>query len=228
MKILATLIIAISITSGLALAQPSLTSTPKVALYAKPNAKSKIVGRVKPWHHLVPIYAQGEWIEVGDPSNGMVGWINKKSYLRAIHQMRQAWIKRQQAAYSAQTSGLPQATKKSAMSYPKKTTADNDTKSSSITVTRQGNKPPKIVAYRNGKKLSQKESKRLLQRLQQQQHGDLQHDLRMQQKMQRMFQQTFNQFDRMEASMANTMGTPPVVYQNKGQSPIASPTDIYR
>ena len=77
-------------------------------------------------HHLVPIFRQGDWLKVGDPKNGDVGWVNLPQYHQAIDEQLH-----------------PNET-----SFFFSQTTDKDGKSH-------------IVAYKNGKKLSEKEAKDL-------------------------------------------------------------------
>lgn len=57
----------------------------KVNLYAKPMASAKVVATYKPNHAFVPIFRKGEWLKVGMPKDGTVGWINMKQYRKAYN-----------------------------------------------------------------------------------------------------------------------------------------------
>lgn len=48
-----------------------------IILYEQPQEKSKIVGSIDLAKGIIPIYTpkNGEWMKVGDPQNGNVGWI---------------------------------------------------------------------------------------------------------------------------------------------------------
>ena len=56
---------------------------PSVVLYATPKMKSNIIERVSPQHQFVTIFDNGQWVKVGNPYNGNVGWLNKAQYLKA-------------------------------------------------------------------------------------------------------------------------------------------------
>lgn len=47
-------------------------------LYEQPDTKAKTVATVAAGQPIIPIFTQGDWIKVADPSNGNVGWIEKK------------------------------------------------------------------------------------------------------------------------------------------------------
>ncbi|MEO8402841.1 MAG: hypothetical protein ABI597_13800 [Gammaproteobacteria bacterium] len=48
-----------------------------ISLYDQPKADAKVTGSIDPALGLVPIFRpkDGNWIKVGDPANGNVGWI---------------------------------------------------------------------------------------------------------------------------------------------------------
>lgn len=53
-----------------------------VLLYDKPD-KGKVLTQLAPNLRLVPIIQKGNWVKVGDPRNGKVGWINLVQYEKA-------------------------------------------------------------------------------------------------------------------------------------------------
>lgn len=60
------------------------TAVKQVILYTEPSADSKEVAKVNLWHVLVPIFKKGDWVKVGDPIDGNVGWVNMKQYRAAV------------------------------------------------------------------------------------------------------------------------------------------------
>ena len=54
----------------------------QIKLYAAPNQK-RLIRELPITVHLVSIYRQGDWVKVGDPRNGQVGWVNIKQYRQA-------------------------------------------------------------------------------------------------------------------------------------------------
>lgn len=76
--------ILISITSNAqALAKPPEPATNKVALYQQPDKKAAVVATVAPGAPIMPIFTQGEWTKVADPSNGNVGWVSNDTLKQA-------------------------------------------------------------------------------------------------------------------------------------------------
>lgn len=51
-----------------------------ILVYAEPHSNANAVQKVSPSHRLIPIFRRGEWVKVGDPSDGKVGWINCDQY----------------------------------------------------------------------------------------------------------------------------------------------------
>ena len=60
----------------------SVQSTDSVILYKAKESKD-VVTTLSPNTQLVPIFQQGNWVKVGDPRNGQVGWINLTQYQKA-------------------------------------------------------------------------------------------------------------------------------------------------
>lgn len=54
-------------------------------LYDQPNSNAKKIGTIETDTGIIPIFTskEGEWIKVGDPKNGNVGWV-KRSDLQSI------------------------------------------------------------------------------------------------------------------------------------------------
>lgn len=54
----------------------------EISLYDQPKADAKIVGNVDLAAGFIPIYTpkEGEWIKIGDPRNGNVGWIKSNEF----------------------------------------------------------------------------------------------------------------------------------------------------
>ena len=48
-----------------------------LSLYQNPDSTSNVIGSVKEGQAIIPIFNRGDWIKVGDPSNGNVGWVTK-------------------------------------------------------------------------------------------------------------------------------------------------------
>lgn len=63
--------------SKLILAADAKVASP-LNLYDQPNDKAKIVATIPAGQAVMPIFNQGDWIKIADPSNGNVGWVEKK------------------------------------------------------------------------------------------------------------------------------------------------------
>lgn len=48
-----------------------------LSLYQNPDPKSNVIATVKEGQAIVPIFNHGDWVKIGDPSNGNVGWVTK-------------------------------------------------------------------------------------------------------------------------------------------------------
>jgi hypothetical protein len=70
--------------NGSAAAQSKKTNTNNdwVLLY-KAKQSNDVVAKISPASRLVPIIQKGEWVKVGNPQNGQVGWINLNQYQQA-------------------------------------------------------------------------------------------------------------------------------------------------
>ena len=60
----------------------------QILIYSAPHS-GKILKRLPGNVALVAIYRQKDWIKVGDPRNGQVGWVNSKQ----MHQAREAFFR---------------------------------------------------------------------------------------------------------------------------------------
>jgi len=57
----------------------------EVEIHQQPNSKSPIVGKVDLHHGVIPIYSKQNWVEIGDPRNGHVGWIPREKLKDTSH-----------------------------------------------------------------------------------------------------------------------------------------------
>lgn len=68
---------------GLVVAAPALAAnTDQIIVYSAPNTQ-KVLEKLPGDASLIPIYRQKQWVKVGDPRNGRVGWVNKKQVRKA-------------------------------------------------------------------------------------------------------------------------------------------------
>lgn len=149
----------------------------RVVLYSGPNKKKKIQS-LPVWSRLVVILRKGNWVKVGNPQDGTVGWVN-------IPEWRQA---QQQAIHLV-------------------------TDTESFSINKQGDK---LVVYKDGKKLANKEAQQFYQRWQSQQV-----------KQQRQMRHYFRDFDRMmywdmrhmQDMFEQPLWMPGPVIQPKGNKP---------
>jgi len=129
--------------------------TEQINLYQEANAKSHVVGKVSPQSNLVMIMRKGQWVKVGDRSNGQVGWINRKQYISA----REKWMRPDiQQVY---------------------VNVEKDPKTGKMVYN--------VVAYKNGKKLSEEKAQQLYQKLRLQQQKEWKNSRRIQRQMQKVF-----------------------------------------
>ena len=63
-----------------------------INLYDAPSDKSKIIKQLPINENLVPVFAKGDWVKVGDRGDGTTGWINKKQYRDARNQYYQQYV----------------------------------------------------------------------------------------------------------------------------------------
>lgn len=52
-------------------------------LYQAPEANAKVIGAIKPGSTLIPIFQKNGWIEIGNPQDGMVGWVKQSDMQKA-------------------------------------------------------------------------------------------------------------------------------------------------
>ncbi len=133
----------------------------QINMYAEPTLRAKIVQSITPAERLVPIFRKGEWIKVGDPKDGSVGWINHDQYRKAMEAFYQP---------NFQTVFI-------------RTQRDKN-----------GKPVTSIVAYKNGKKLSEKDADALYKKIRQEQANDAQN-------MQRLFWDMDNMMEQQEREM---------------------------
>ncbi|MBW5802788.1 SH3 domain-containing protein [Coxiella endosymbiont of Ornithodoros amblus] len=138
-RLLISLSIFLCILSGsttYATTQQSQQSSPPVNLYEKPQFNAKILKTLSPTVRFIPIYHQKDWVKVGDPCNGEIGWVNQAQYQKALKAYYQS---------NVQTVLI--------------WTEHNE----------QGKPAMDIVAYKDGKKLTDKESQKLYDQIKAQQ-----------------------------------------------------------
>lgn len=68
-----------SLTTPVQIAQ-SATTTKSITVYSEPANNAKVIEQVTQSNKLVPIYANGTWLKVGDSTNGQIGWVNSQQY----------------------------------------------------------------------------------------------------------------------------------------------------
>lgn len=54
----------------------------QIIVYSAPDTK-KILEKLPGNAVIIPIYRQKEWVKIGDPKNGKVGWVNKEQVSKA-------------------------------------------------------------------------------------------------------------------------------------------------
>jgi transcription termination factor NusB len=47
-----------------------------LSLYQNPDSTSNVIASVKEGQAIIPIFKKDDWVKVGDPSNGNVGWVS--------------------------------------------------------------------------------------------------------------------------------------------------------
>jgi hypothetical protein len=62
--------------------QPPATDTPLVDVYENPKS-NKVIQRVSPAVSLIPIFKQQDWVKVGNPNTGDIGWVNLAQWQQA-------------------------------------------------------------------------------------------------------------------------------------------------
>lgn len=55
-------------------------SNNKIFLYSQPTTHAQPVEQIPPQVKLIEIYRQNNWVKVGDPTNGKVGWLTDIAY----------------------------------------------------------------------------------------------------------------------------------------------------
>lgn len=127
------------------------STPPEVMIYSQPSESSKVIEKINPNVRLVEIFQKSkDWIKVGNPNNGNVGWINQQQYQQAWNEFNQPNIKTIFVQYSK-----------------------ND---------KNGKPEMNVIAYQNGKKVSDKEAKELYEKIKKQNSAE-------QKQMQQFFSQ---------------------------------------
>lgn len=69
-----------------ALMSPLGVFAAEISLYDQPNASAKVIGKIDTSIGVIPIYTptNSEWIKVGDPRNGNVGWLKSADLSKAM------------------------------------------------------------------------------------------------------------------------------------------------
>lgn len=71
--------------TAIAVVTTSTCLAKNINLYDQPTAQAKIVGTIDPANGIVPIFTPkaGDWIKIGDPHNGNVGWVKSSDLAHA-------------------------------------------------------------------------------------------------------------------------------------------------
>lgn len=192
-------LLALMLSGVVSFANATSVSSRPVLLYMQPDVQSRLIAKLNPSTRLVPIYEQKNWLKVGDPSNGEVGWLNKDQYMQALQDAMKAHTQTFVFKADDQAGGAPKI-----LAYHNGHPLDEkkiSKYSDNIVVQYSkaaGQDQPKIVAYENGKKLSTEASKALLDRMQVERATMQQHFDHMQQNMQRMFRKSMEDFQEMD------------------------------
>jgi hypothetical protein len=193
----------LSLLLGAASLSTAVAASNDISLYTQPNVASRLIAELPYDTRLVPIFEKGDWLKVGDPSDGAVGWINKTQYMKAMqdavraHTQTFVFKEKQQA-------GKPPVIK---AFHNGKPFQEEKTKASSDDVVVQyshqpSQKQPTIIAYENGKQLSPEASKALLDRMNVEGAAMQQHFNQVQHNIQKMFQRSMNDFQQVEDDLA--------------------------
>lgn len=70
----------------------SVFAAQTVKLYQSPSASSTVLTSISLKTPLTAIYHQGDWLKVGNTTNGRVGWINLKEYQAAVKAARHSQV----------------------------------------------------------------------------------------------------------------------------------------
>jgi len=47
-------------------------------VYEKPSVSAKVIDVIHPGSTIIPIFQKNDWVKIGNPMNGQVGWVEKK------------------------------------------------------------------------------------------------------------------------------------------------------
>lgn len=137
----------------------STTKAKNDSIWLYDQAKNgKVIKRLTPNVRLVPIYQRENWVKVGDPRDGQVGWINLVQYQKARYKYYRPDIQTLYVHIDANNKGKPTLN---------------------------------VIAYKNGKPLSQKDAIELYNRLRKQQEEQYRNMQRFSMTMEQMMDQDF-------------------------------------
>lgn len=142
------LVVAIGVSASVTSKAPKVPRLPQVAVYAKANSK-KVLFKRPLGYRFVPFFKEKQWLKVGDPQGGQVGWVN----LQQVQSMRQRYVeaRRQYLKHHSQSHSVV---------IFSETRGDGK------------HQVTKVDAYKNGKRLSNKDAKSLYQSWQNHDHQD--------------------------------------------------------
>lgn len=206
-------------------------------IYTKPSKPSgdkdsKIVSRVSiaQLQYLIPYFSlknpsanQRDWVKVANPSDGAAGWINTRDYMDLMRQAEKDNIRTFEIKETVAPGETPQLVAyRDGQPVSPDQLKQSPTHSVFIQVVPQKDGHSKIVAYHDGKQLSDEEAQAWLHKLHIQQQKIIWQDMEMQEQMQRMFQRSSYQFNQMEGeddgmpsapTLPSSSTTPVLVYQ---------------
>lgn len=61
----------------------TIPNTNPIQLHQSPDTTSKVIGTLKPGDTLIPIFQKNDWVEIGNPSDGTVGWAKQSEMQKA-------------------------------------------------------------------------------------------------------------------------------------------------
>jgi len=63
----------------------AVSSAKNINLYEQPKSDAKIIGTIDPATGIIPIFTpkEGDWVKVGNPNNGNVGWVKSSDLAQA-------------------------------------------------------------------------------------------------------------------------------------------------
>lgn len=172
-----------AITTPIQTAQNATTSK-SITVYSEPANNAKIIEKVTQPNKLVPIFANGAWLKVGDSTNGQIGWVNSEQYQQLATAQHDSSTTQVVFIESNHAAGAP----------------NNN-----------------IIAYKNGKRLSDAEAKALYAQMAQQQTAINKQLVAYQAAMNHLLQQDMQAFNNTFATMSNMPVVQPVIVVNNNQ-----------